>query len=134
MCNLRAFCIYQTLLKDLVDKQINQIKISKKLILRSFCLVIALSCNNDTRNMITIFTIWVQFLLWLYYETFHLNQNSYLGYRKNYGNSLMLTQKNTCRGGLRALSNMSKLLISLKSLVLAQNSNNIKTVRKFKYS
>ena len=46
----------------------------------------------------------------------------------------MLTQKNTCRGGLRALPNMSKLLISLKSLVLAQNSNNIKTVRKFKYS
>ena len=57
MCNLRAFCIYQTLLKDLVDKQINQIKISKKLILGSFCLVIALSCNNDTRNMITIFAI-----------------------------------------------------------------------------
>ena len=26
MCNLGAFRIYQTLLKDLVDKQINQIK------------------------------------------------------------------------------------------------------------
>ena len=46
MCNSWAFCIYQTLLKDLADNQINQINILIKLILRSFCLVIALSCNN----------------------------------------------------------------------------------------
>ena len=34
MCNSRAFCIYQTLLKNLTDNQINQIKIFIKLILR----------------------------------------------------------------------------------------------------
>ena len=38
-----------------------------------------------------------------------------------YGNSLILTQKNTCRGRLRALPNMSKLWNSLKPLALAQN-------------
>ena len=34
MCNSWAFCIYQTLLKNLTDNQINQIKILIKLILR----------------------------------------------------------------------------------------------------
>ena len=53
MCNSWAFCIYQTLLKNLTDNQINQIKNLIKLILRLFYNVMALSCNNDKKNMIT---------------------------------------------------------------------------------
>ena len=56
MCNSWAFCIYQTLLKNLTDNRINQIKIKKltKLILKLvFCHVVALSCNKGKKNMIT---------------------------------------------------------------------------------
>ena len=53
MCNSWAFCIYQTLLKNLTDNQINQIKNLIKLILRLFYNIMALSCNNDKKNMIT---------------------------------------------------------------------------------
>ena len=55
MCNSWAFCIYQTLLKNLTDKGINQIKIKKleKLILKLvLCHLVALSCNNGKKNMI----------------------------------------------------------------------------------
>ena len=65
----------------------------------------------------------MQVLLWWHYETFHLNQKFIFKLQKN---SLILTQKNTCRGGLRALSNMPKLWSSLKPLALAQNNNNNK--------
>ena len=53
MCNSWAFCIHQTLLKNLTDNQINQIKNLIKLILRLFYNIMALSCNNDKKNMIT---------------------------------------------------------------------------------
>ena len=53
MCNSWAFCIYQTLLKNLTDNQINQIKNLIQLILRLFYNIMALSCNNDKKNMIT---------------------------------------------------------------------------------
>ena len=53
MCNSWAFCIYQTLLKNLTDNQINQIKNLIKLILRLFYNIMALSCSNDKKNMIT---------------------------------------------------------------------------------
>ena len=53
MCNSWTFCINQTLLKNLTDNQINQIKNLIKLILRLFYNVMALSCNNDKKNMIT---------------------------------------------------------------------------------
>ena len=53
MCNYWAFCIYQILLKNLTDNQINQINNLAKLILRLFCHAMALSCNNDKKNMIT---------------------------------------------------------------------------------
>ena len=53
MCNTRAFCIYQTLLRNLADNQINQTKNIVNLILRLFCPVMALSCNNVKSNMIT---------------------------------------------------------------------------------
>ena len=46
-----------------------------------------------------------------------------LSYRRTIWEPADLTQKNTWRGGLRALPNMSKLWISLKPLALAQNSN-----------
>ena len=39
--------------KNLRDNQINQIKKLTKLALRLFCLVMALPCNNDKKNMIT---------------------------------------------------------------------------------
>ena len=55
MCNSWAFCIYQTLLKNLTDNRINEIKIKKliKLILKLvFCHVVALSCNHGKKNMI----------------------------------------------------------------------------------
>ena len=54
MCNSWAFCIYQTLLKNLTDNQINQIKKLIKLILRLvFCHVVALFCSNGKKNTIT---------------------------------------------------------------------------------
>ena len=54
MCNSWAFCIYQTLLKNLTDNRINQIKKLIKLILRLvLCHVMALSCNNGKKNMTT---------------------------------------------------------------------------------
>ena len=53
MCNSGAFCIYQTLIKNLTDNKINQIKKLIKLILRLFCHVMTLSCNNSKKNMIT---------------------------------------------------------------------------------
>ena len=45
------------------------------------------------------------------------------------GNSQIMTQRNTYKGGLKDLPNMSKLWMSLKPLALAQNSNNIKKDR-----
>ena len=54
MCNSWAFCIYQTLLKNLTDNRINQIKKLIKLMLRLlFCHVMVLPCNNGKKNMIT---------------------------------------------------------------------------------
>ena len=54
MCNSWAFCIYQILLKNLTDNQINQIKKLLKLILMLvFCHVMVLSCNNGKKNIIT---------------------------------------------------------------------------------
>ena len=54
MCNSSAFCIYQTLLKNLTDNRVNQIKKLIKLILRYvFCHAVALSCNNSKKNTIT---------------------------------------------------------------------------------
>ena len=40
-----------------------------------------------------------------------------------------MTQKTTCRGGLRDLPNMRKLSISLNPLAFAQNGKNIKKIR-----
>ena len=51
-------------------------------------------------------------------------KNPYLNWQ--YGNSQIMNQKNTYKGGLRDLPNMPKLRISLKPLALAQNSNNFK--------
>ena len=53
MCNSWAFCIYQALLKSLTNNQINQIKNLIKLVMRLFCQVMALSCNNGKKNMIS---------------------------------------------------------------------------------
>ena len=53
MCNSWAFCIYQTLLRNLADNQIDQTKNIVNLILRLFCHVMALSCKNVKNNMIT---------------------------------------------------------------------------------
>ena len=135
MCNSWAFCIYQTFLKNLTDNRINQIKKLIKLILMLvFCHVMVLSCNNGKKNIITkklwynslsmsttSSTIFFMITLWNISPKL---KNPYLN--SKYGNSLIMTQKNTCRGGLRDLPNMPKLWISLKSLALAQNSNNIK--------
>ena len=53
MCNSWTFCIYQTLLKNLTDNRINQIKKSIKLILGFvFYHVMVLSCNNVKTNMV----------------------------------------------------------------------------------
>ena len=53
MCNSWTFCIYQTLLKNLTDNRINQIKKSIKLILGLvFYHVMVLSCNNVKTNMV----------------------------------------------------------------------------------
>ena len=55
MCNSWAFCIYQTLLKNLTDNRINQIKKLIKLILRLvFCHVVA-HCLA-----VTVKRIWLQ--------------------------------------------------------------------------
>ena len=53
MCNSWAFSIYQTLLKNLTDNQINQIKIIKLVLRLVFCHVMVLSCNNGKKNTIT---------------------------------------------------------------------------------
>ena len=54
MCDSWALCIYQTLLRNLTDNRINQIKKLIKLILRLvFCHVMVLSSNNGKKNMIT---------------------------------------------------------------------------------
>ena len=53
MCNSWAFSIYQTLLKNLTDNQINQIKITKLVLRLVFCHVMVLSCNNGKKNTIT---------------------------------------------------------------------------------
>ena len=55
MCSsLRAFCVYLTLLKNLTDNRINQIKKLIKLILR-LVFVMQWHClaNNGKKNMIT---------------------------------------------------------------------------------
>ena len=92
MYNSWAFCIYQTLWKNLTDHQINQIKNLIKLILRLFYHVMAVSCNNDKKNMITksIYNVTLyygaqqvlQTFSWWHFETFLLIQNSYLTYWK----------------------------------------------------
>ena len=45
------------------------------------------------------------------------------------GNSQIMTQRNTYKGGLIDLPNMSKLRVSLKPLALARNSSKIKKDR-----
>ena len=70
MCNSWAFCIYQTLLKNLTDNRINQIKKLIKLMLRLVsCHLMVLSCNNGQKmiitNMITTSsTIFLMITLW----------------------------------------------------------------------
>ena len=127
MCNSWAFCIYQTFLKNLTDNRINQIKKLIKLILRSVsCHVMVLSCNNGKKIMITnmITTSSTNIFYDNVMKHFTYIKNPYLN--SQYGNSQIMTQKNTYKGGLRDLPNMPKLWISLKPLALAQNSNNIK--------
>ena len=135
MCNSWAFCIYQTLLKNSIDNQINQIKNLIKLFLRLFCHVMTLSCKKGKNNMITKrkklaynsllrTTASSAIFLWWLYETFYLNQKFVFKY--SIWELTDLDQKNLCRGGLRELPNMPKLWISLKPLALTQNSNNIK--------
>ena len=145
MCNSWAFCIYQTLLKNLTDSQINQIKNLIKLILRLFCHVMALPFNNDKKNILrkkkkkinsllrstTSSTSSAKFFMMTLWNISPKSKIHIWATEELYGNSLILTQKNTCRGGLRALSNMPKLWIILKPLKpLAQNSNNIKKEKK----
>ena len=127
MCNSWVFCIYQTFLKNLTDNRINQIKKLIKLILRSVsCHVMVLSCNNGKKIMITnmITTSSTNIFYDNVMKHFTYIKNPYLN--SQYGNSQIMTQKNTYKGGLRDLPNMPKLWISLKPLALAQNSNNIK--------
>ena len=45
----------------------------------------------------------VQYFLWWFYETFHLNQKFIFKLQKN---TLILNQKNTCRDGLRAINGL----------------------------
>ena len=127
MCNSWVFCIYQTFLKNLTDNRINQIKKLIKLILRSVsCHEMVLSCNNGKKIMITnmITTSSTNFFYDSVMKHFTYIENPFLN--SQYGNSQRMTQKNTYKGRLRDLPNMSKLWISLKPLALAQSSNNIK--------
>ena len=125
MCDSWALCIYQTLLRNLTDNRINQIKKLIKLILRSVsCHEMVLSCNNGKKIMITnmITTSSTIFFYDNVMKHFTYIKNPYLN--SQYENSQKMTQKNTYKGGLRDLPNMPKLWISLKPLALAQNSNN----------
>ena len=90
---------------------------------------------------ITVKRLWLQ--IWLQQAVqifFYDNVMKHFTYIKSpflnsqYGNSQIMFQKNTYKGGLREgglrdLPNMPKLWISLKPLALAQNSNNIKKIR-----
>ena len=127
MFNSWALCIYQTLLKNLIDNRINQIKKIIKLNLRLVsCHVMVLSCNNGKKIMITnmITTSSTNFFYDSVMKHFTYIENPFLN--SQYGNSQRMTQKNTYKGRLRDLPNMSELWISLKPLALAQSSNNIK--------
>ena len=128
MCNSWAFCIYRTFLKKLTDNRINQIKKLIKLILRSVsCHLMILSFNSGKKIMIIniITTISTNFFFMITLSNISpISKKPYLN--SQYGNSQVMTQKNTYEGGLRDLSNMPKLWISLKPLALAQNSNNTK--------
>ena len=127
MCNSSAFSICETCLKKLTDSRINQIKKLIKLILRPvFCHEMVLSCNKGKKIMITnmITTSSTIFFYDNVMKHFTYIKNPYLN--SLYGNSQIMTQKNTYKGGFRDLPNMPKLWISLKPLAFAQNSNNIK--------
>ena len=127
MCNSWVFYIYISNIY-----RINQIKKLIKLILTSVsCHEMVLSSNNGKKTMITNMitnmittTSSTNFFYDNVMKHFIYIENPFLN--SQYRNSQIMTQKNTCKGGLRDLPKMPKLWISLKPLALAQNSNNIK--------
>ena len=105
-----------------------------------FCLVIALSCNNNTKNMIkkklefnlllrstTSSTIF----LWWHYETFHLNKKFIFKLEKNYmGTCWYWLRKIYVEADWEPCQTCQNYELVWNRWFLSTNSNNIKKKKK----